>query len=870
MKTFTNQAKTMLLLALLLAGNLLSGRSYGQTIRYVKPTASGTGDGTSWANASGDLQAMIDATGINQVWMANGTYTPGATLSMRNGVAIYGGFVGTETTLTARTLTAPLSTTILGGGVRLVFSNTNLNNTALLDGFVIAGGKSTNGGGMFNVSSSPTLTNCSFQNNTATNGGGMFNVSSSPTLTNCSFQNNTATQSGGGMYNQSSSPTLTNCSFQNNTASILGGGMLNAFSSSPTLTNCSFQNNTATFGGGMSNENSSPTLTNCSFQNNTATNGGGMLNQSSSPTLTNCVVFGNGGNNTFFNNNSTLTATYSLFDNTVAGYGGSNNLTTTVNPFASTTSVALNSCSEAINAGNNAAYNALTNPPATDLAGNARVFPGNGTIDMGAVEFQTTPNFPVAVTSQPVASSAVCVGGAATASVSVTGTGPLSYQWYKDSFASPVASQTTATLSLTGLVTAEAGSYSVVVTGACNSVTSTAFSLTVNSAPTNLSLTGGTLTCGTPSLTLTASATNGTSFTFSGGTLLGSNQVVVDQPGSYSVTVSTVNGCTAMTSTSISSDTAAPTNASLTSGTLTCTQTSLTLTASSPGGTTYRFSAGTPLGSNQVVVGQAGTYTVTVSNANGCSATATATVVSNTAAPTASLMASSSAFCSGSPATLTASGGTGYAFSGPGLSQSGTSNTATASQGGNYSVIISSANGCTASAGVSLGLTAPTIITAPPASASVVCVGAPVSVSVGAIGQNLIYQWYRGATLLGGQREPVLRLLAAQPGDAGSYSVVVTGGCGSVTSTGFSLIVNALPVVTLSLLNNGAVLQATGGVLYERLIVVDRIGSYEIRQTDSSSHGFFNITRSGPFRLTVTGANGCRALVDSNTADLPR
>jgi len=130
---------------------------------------------------------MINATGINQVWVANGTYTPGATLSMKNGVAICGGFVGTETTLTARTLTAPLSTTISGGNARRVFSNSNLNNTALLDGFVIAGGKGTNGGGMYNENSSPTLTNCSFQSNTAsTFGGGMLNAfSSSPTLTNC-------------------------------------------------------------------------------------------------------------------------------------------------------------------------------------------------------------------------------------------------------------------------------------------------------------------------------------------------------------------------------------------------------------------------------------------------------------------------------------------------------------------------------------------------------------------------------------------------------------------------------------------------------------------------------------------------------------
>lgn len=81
-------------------------------IRYVKPTATGTGDGSSWANASGDLQKMIDELAestpsqTGEVWVAAGTYTPqsqlisgtaySASFRMRDGISVYGGFAGTE------------------------------------------------------------------------------------------------------------------------------------------------------------------------------------------------------------------------------------------------------------------------------------------------------------------------------------------------------------------------------------------------------------------------------------------------------------------------------------------------------------------------------------------------------------------------------------------------------------------------------------------------------------------------------------------------------------------------------------------------------------------------------------------------------
>ena len=73
-------------------------------IRYVKPD--GTGDGTSWEKASGDLQKMIDELAAvdasGEVWVAAGEYRPttqiiegvqyAASFRMRDGIDVYGGF----------------------------------------------------------------------------------------------------------------------------------------------------------------------------------------------------------------------------------------------------------------------------------------------------------------------------------------------------------------------------------------------------------------------------------------------------------------------------------------------------------------------------------------------------------------------------------------------------------------------------------------------------------------------------------------------------------------------------------------------------------------------------------------------------------
>ena len=393
----------LVVLVLCLCGSVQAG-----TI-YVDAYATGANDGSTWADAYNYLQdALGVATSGDEIQVAQGTYKPDedtanptgtgeriATFQLINSVTLKGGYGGE---------------TILSGDIGIADDNSDnsyhvvigsgTDATAVLDGFTIKGGNAngpgpsaadTMGGGMLNVEGSPTVTNCTFNDNSAVyNGGGMRNhFYSSPTVTNCVFSGNMA-RGGGGMYNgDTSSPTVSNCTFGGNSATN-GGGMYN-WISSPTVTNCIFNgNSTVVYGGGMTNAGeSNPTITNCTFHDNSANSyGGGMYNtQDSNPTVTNCILWGDSapsGPEIFNNYGASATVSYS---NVQGGWEGEGNINADpmfVNPSAG--DCHLKADSPCIDAGSNDAP-AL---PESDFDGNPRVVDGNddGTaiVDMGAFE----------------------------------------------------------------------------------------------------------------------------------------------------------------------------------------------------------------------------------------------------------------------------------------------------------------------------------------------------------------------------------------------------------------------------------------------------------------------------------------------------
>ena len=303
------------------------------SIIYIAEEA--TGSGTSWADASGDLQAALNNASSNtEIWVKEGSYYPTTCndcsftdrdirFSIPDGVKIYGGFAGTETAIDQRDI--PNHPTYLSGDIDqdgtlennsfTVVYTIQVSNLTEVDGFIITNGNAdassglgtpqTSGAGWFNTGatndfkSSPLIRNCVFENNYAVGyAGGMLNDGSftgnaNPVYTNCIFKNNTAVAGGGAIFNTGSfsgysNPEITDCIFENNNCIESDGGAIFNIGSengtcSPFISNCVFKNNIVGHDGGAiysfgKNGNSSPIITKCIFENNSGKEGGAIYN----------------------------------------------------------------------------------------------------------------------------------------------------------------------------------------------------------------------------------------------------------------------------------------------------------------------------------------------------------------------------------------------------------------------------------------------------------------------------------------------------------------------------------------------------------------------------------------------------------------
>ncbi|MCA0230888.1 MAG: T9SS type A sorting domain-containing protein [Bacteroidetes bacterium] len=531
--------------------------STASLILYVKTDGDDTKNGQSWANAYKTLQKALQhsCTGT-QIWVAAGTYYPdegagninnsnAASFIMKEGVAIYGGFLGngSETQLSDRNWKTNVTT--LSGDIdqndgpnfanneanssHVIYNNGNgLTNAAILDGFVISGGY------IFY------------------DGSGMYNNNVSPTVTNCSFVGNKAGGKGGGIYNENAHPTVTNCSFVGNSA-FEGAGMIN-ITSNPKVTNCAFWGNGGYGSTGMHNLSSNPILTNCSFSGQSV-----MAYIGSNPTLKNCILWGNINSSTVYVSNPVYINTIVKGQNLGSGvFDGTREPLfvlppTSGNVVSTIGDLRLHPCSPALNQGSND-----ENATITDLDGNPRKV---GTIDLGAYEYQGS----TASITPVIATNSTTTCGGSNGSITLSGFLPntiYSVTYIKGTTTVPAANLTAdATGSIT-ISNLSADSYTNIVAtyGACVSTAATA---TVSDPvpPTANIVTTNSSICVGGNASFTVSGPNGATLTY---TLTGvsGNQTLLLNGSNQTITANNAPTDVTLTLVSVSKD-----NCSLTLGT---------------------------------------------------------------------------------------------------------------------------------------------------------------------------------------------------------------------------------------------------------------------------------------------------------------
>lgn len=517
---------------------------------------------------------------------------------------------------------------------------------------------------------------------------------------------------------------------------------------------------------------------------------------------------------------------------------------------------------------------------------------GSTTSNGAVITFSSQP----VITVQPTAGT-VCNGSTVTLSVTATGN-VTGYAWMRNGGTlgtnSTFSGATTATLQISGINTSLAGMYSVNVNGNpnCPAVSSNNVTFAIATAPVITADPIDKSLCEGTNASIVSATVSGTSPIFQwfrGGTAVsgatasvyGSTSVSMNDAGVYYLSAG--NQCGTVTSQQAIIDVVpVPQITSTFSNQSNCQGINITFSAidNSAGGShlyNYRWfkdnvNIGNGSTSSQYVPGvlsSSGTYYMIASNACGAD-TSNSFVYTVNPATSINTQPVSQSVCNGSPTSFTVSAqGTNLIFQwkkGGNNIANATNATYTipsvsANDSGLYTVEVNGDCGTATSNAASLTVATAASISVQPIS-DTICSGDTIRLSVtGAAGNNTTYQWRKGGVNIA-YTSATISIPDAQTFDGGAFDVVITGSCGTVTSSVANILVNQSTIITSQPV--GGSICAGQGITLPAAVAGTNL-SYQWQHNGANINGATQLTYnipvvsladSGTYNLLVSGTCG--------------